>query len=70
MFPSVDRLDAERKALDTQHKELEIAERVLARFGGKRLQPRSEREQARPRLRRWPLRMAERAVDNRCLSCR
>jgi hypothetical protein len=31
----LDRLDAERKALDTQHKELEIAERVLARFGGK-----------------------------------
>lgn len=43
----LDRLDAERKALDTQHKELEIAERVLARFGGKAVTT-EKRERAGP----------------------
>jgi len=46
------RLDAEREKLSGELDELEIAERVLARLGGKRLQPRSKGEHAREKRRR------------------
>jgi hypothetical protein len=44
------RLDAEREKLSGQLDELEIAERVLARFGERRLRPSSEGEHARQEL--------------------
>ena len=53
----IERLDAEREKLGAQLKELEIAERVLKRFGRKRAQPETGREHAlRCRPRRRPLR--------------
>jgi hypothetical protein len=48
------RLDAEREKLSGQLDELEIAERVLARFGERRLQPRRAGEHARQELRQQP----------------
>jgi hypothetical protein len=43
----LERLDAEREKLSAQLNELEIAERVLARFGGKAVTT-GKRERARP----------------------
>ena len=62
------RLDAEREKLDTQLDELEIAERVLARLVGKRVQPRSGGEHPRRSLRRRPVQNAK--GEARRLACR
>ncbi len=43
---------AEREKLSGELDELEIAERVLAQFGGRRLQPESEGEYGRQKRRR------------------
>ena len=48
------RLDGERTKLGDQLNELEIAERILTRFGGKRRRPRSGGEHARQGLRQQP----------------
>jgi hypothetical protein len=59
------RLDAEREKLDTQLDELEIAERVLARFGGKA--GTTEKRRRAPPAKSTPAAGAERKARGKAL---
>ena len=64
------KLDAEREKLSGELDELEIAERVLARFGGKVVTT-EKRQKARPvKTRRRLVKGAEREEANRRAACR
>ena len=60
----IERLDAEREKLGAQLKELEIAERILKRFGGKPGTTR-KRERARPAAQTAPAAGEKRRLSKR-----
>jgi len=65
------RLGAERATLANELNELEIAERVLTRFGNTHPeQSRGEEGDARQELRQWPLRRPERDAAGKRLRWR